>query len=707
MTADAARREGALLVRNENLSLCGSATCEVVTSNSDVRAMLGTAARIGRDGSGLVRLVTNQLPRKLTVLKPVADKVNDARIPDFSRDYGQSDLKTAADTQWNALRKARDLLDQAEASGAAATAQIAEAELAVNNATEHHEDAVAVTLQHLFAFRNAGLQHNAAWTAHLAAITAAEAVITEATRKVAQECGNGPLEAAIRAGIGFSCGDDDDFDLDIGGGRWHYHCDDGGRSFSPAAYGNQIKICEDAKGALALAEAQVEGVRANRPGNQDASSTRVAYVNAVMAEDDALREVGAATARLASTNAALAENARQVVTRGSEVAGILRTAEGDAARAVQNTQLNTSRIQLSTATTEARLTTRFGLYQRYHSVNIERARRAILIARKYAVQARRALEERFVIDLSTMMSNEFTVDPPATWADSIYDNDLDLLRSTGLNASATAGADGSHSTGPTDAEKILSYVQNLRRLRNDFFISRPTLAARNDVELFSFPGPGAVVETEVNGEFVTRLASEATKWSFFCSEANQWIAHPGALNDEPASLATACGGARPARARFVFSLDPWGRLSGDVASPPPAPLFRHNARWGRLALNLTGSGILNCGTDVACAEQESVRFSLQHLTPTWITDRDQNWRILAFPTGRIEGGKAAAAGLFLTAVTNSWNLPEIANIVRNEYDERPLGGAYQLEFESGPQVILDRIERVQVLTQLDYWIRTQ
>jgi hypothetical protein len=54
---------------------------------------------------------------------------------------------------------------------------------------------------------------------------------------------------------------------------------------------------------------------------------------------------------------------------------------------------------------------------------------------------------------------------------------------------------------------------------------------------------------------------------------------------------------------------------------------------------------------------------------------------------------------------NSWNQPYVSAVQRHELRERPVGGAYELELEVTPDVQLDRIERVQLLMETNYWVR--
>jgi len=47
----------------------------------------------------------------------------------------------------------------------------------------------------------------------------------------------------------------------------------------------------------------------------------------------------------------------------------------------------------------------------------------------------------------------------------------------------------------------------------------------------------------------------------------------------------------------------------------------------------------------------------------------------------------------------------VASIARTELQERPFGGAYELEIAVEPEVRLDRIERVQILLSSTYSVQ--
>jgi hypothetical protein len=71
----------------------------------------------------------------------------------------------------------------------------------------------------------------------------------------------------------------------------------------------------------------------------------------------------------------------------------------------------------------------------------------------------------------------------------------------------------------------------------------------------------------------------------------------------------------------------------------------------------------------------------------------------------VEGGKALAAEEWLDPVTNGFNRPDVSNVARMELHGRPIGGAYQLTLQLSPDVRIERIERIQLLVQTEYWVR--
>ena len=171
-------------------------------------------------------------------------------------------------------------------------------------------------------------------------------------------------------------------------------------------------------------------------------------------------------------------------------------------------------------------------------------------------------------------------------------------------------------------------------------------------------------------------------------------------------LATICDGSPPARAVFRFWLDPWGREMGNPFSEPFAA--RHNARWRQFAVNLVGTGIRACdkAEDPAeCYTQPFLRFDLRHVGPVLVTSYDLKWHELQIPAAVVEDGKALAIEEWLDPLSRGWSVPEVQAVARTELSGRPLGGVYELSLALTRDVQLSRIEHIQVLTSVDYWVR--
>jgi hypothetical protein len=129
-----------------------------------------------------------------------------------------------------------------------------------------------------------------------------------------------------------------------------------------------------------------------------------------------------------------------------------------------------------------------------------------------------------------------------------------------------------------------------------------------------------------------------------------------------------------------------------------------------MAVNLVGVGVRDCSkaTDsVACYAESFLRYNMRHTGPSWVTNYDGEWRAYGVPTAKVEGGKALAIEEWLDPIVNGWNETYVSNVQRHEFRERPLDGSYELELEVTPDVQLDRIERVQVLTETNYWVREE
>ena len=131
-------------------------------------------------------------------------------------------------------------------------------------------------------------------------------------------------------------------------------------------------------------------------------------------------------------------------------------------------------------------------------------------------------------------------------------------------------------------------------------------------------------------------------------------------------------------------------------------------RWRRLAVNLVGTGIRDCSNAADssdCYSNPFIRFNLTQAGPAWQSSYSGQWHPYDIATAKIEAGKALTAEEWLEPVTNSWNMAYVSNVARGEFYGRPMAGNYDLTFDITPDVRLDRIERVQLLVEEDYWIR--
>lgn len=556
--------------------------------------------------------------------------------------------------------------------------------------------------------------------------------------------------------------------------------------------------------------------------------------------------------------------------------------------AYQKYKLTRERNQLDIDLAEQSAETKFGIRRRFHSFDVWRTRALLENARRLAVAARRAIEARFVVDLSRLTAPEPFVQAPALWADDVYAPDLHLPSALGLTVRPELDGAGTGVVNRLDSvyiNQVEDYVNNLQLFVDGYSVWRPTAVATGDAEVLSFDGPEQTEEVTIeceeqqgsgctdsgsclhvqswaasdpasqqdstirpelllvnngttgiplseltirywftvdttssvvlsapcdwssidcanitrsfatvdpavtgadrylelgfssaagtlavggtaemklriheqnyalnfnelndfsydprssyapttvvsvyrNGELVwgtepiesggepcedqvaARLTTEAGLWSYYCEQTDEWTVHPG-LGELPVTslLETACDGGPPRLARLTFSLDPWGRVFGDVFEPPLD--VRHNVRWRRLAVNLVGTGIRDCeqaADPLECYNEGFARYDLSHTGRVWITDYEQAWRMLGLPITTIESGKALAVEEWVDPVAHGWAMPMVQAVSRGELQSRPLGGDYSITFEITPDMRLDRIERVQILTESDYWVRQE
>ena len=494
---------------------------------------------------------------------------------------------------------------------------------------------------------------------------AAQASADAAVQTAAFNCSPNVFSAANDAGL--SCSDAPGT-LSAGtDGSWSYsfNCDMAAWSMGP--WLAQVSACNTSQIQVPAAQAQANAA---------------AMGSFVVIQD--------AWAIVANARTAAAEVFRQI-----QLASVaMASAQTQAAIAQSEADLD---AELAPSTAFSRL----GTARRYHHFELFRARALLENARRHALAARRAIEANFVVNLSTLHGDEPFVAAPAVWADEVYEYDLDTPAAVGLQrAPAQEGA--------INPNRLADYVTNLENFVLGYSVNRPTAIAKQDAEIVSLAGPDQreTVEVDASGTLGEVLARQSQAWQYFCEDSQTWIQHP-AIGEIPATsdVMTACDGAAPTIARRSFTLDAWGRLDGDRAQPPYEA--RHNVRWRRIATNVVGTGIRDCtlsSDPLNCYAESFLRYDLRHVGPMWVTNFEEQWRALGHPLGRIEGGKALAVEEWLDPVRNGWTQPFVSAVGRTEFFTRPYGGAYEIELHLTPDVRLDRIERIQLLTESDYWV---
>jgi alpha-tubulin suppressor-like RCC1 family protein len=417
------------------------------------------------------------------------------------------------------------------------------------------------------------------------------------------------------------------------------------------------------------------------------------YAHAKLAEQ-AIRD--------ADTQISVSFDAQALLVQDAVLDLLRKTAAID--RAMQRAELAVARVSFDESQESQRVKSRLALSRSTGSYNLWRARALSENARKLAVAARRAIESRFVVDLSSMDASEVFVEAPSVWADEVYGSDLKPPAALGTVSGPTP-------SGGVYLSKVQDYVTNLELFVNGYLVQRPTASARADVDILHLPGPASVDQiVSEQGLSYSYLDPKSSGWSFYCDAVDSWISHLNAGEfDAPSyDLATACFGEPPTKARLGFWLDPWGRLYGHHMNAPY--VSRHNARWSRLAVNLVGSGIRDCSkvSDAeACYAEPFIRYNLRHVGPALVTNYETQWRQLEIPIARIEAGKALTTEEWLDPVANGFNEVTVGNVARHELAGRPLGGAYELILELTPDVRIDRIDRIQLLAETDYWVRQE
>jgi hypothetical protein len=638
-------------------------------------------------------------------------------VPNFEK-YKGGQLEGLMLQQWSARKALTSALATAVAAGAASQREIEAATAEVTNSQAE----LGATLTNLLVGPSGLWSALTGFATEQARITQLNTdknnfatQITNADREQGQECSPAAYASATDAGYSFS-GKNRNPEVDLNTGNWEVpksSSENGGsRGWSPGAVEAQQQKCADAKEAYTDQLALQAGLEATVNAGIAAANTSIighqlnAFINLPTQAYAALERAKVAPARKAAVIAQSATTRASQLQMVQQAFADLLSAGVALTTAANQVEVAKSKIDLDTSLESVNVAARFNLRRAFRSYDLWRARALSENARRLAVAARRAIESRFVVDLGKLKSPETFVEAPMLWADEIYSADLRPPSALG-RSNAPSGGTGVYSS------KLTDYVNNLELFVQGYAISRPTASVRSDTEVVQLPGPASVSEAIADDGTVFEFRDiDSGGWSFYCPNLATWVRHPDSEDFNPASwtLQTACGAGQPAptRARLGFWLDPWGRPFGVIANPPF--LVRHNARWHSFAVNLVGSGVRDCSAaddPSACYAEPFIRYQLAHVGPAMVSDFDQSWISTDIPVGMVEAGKALASEEWIDPVSNGFQNPVVANVARQEFASRPLGGAYELILELTPDVRPERIERIQVLVQSDYWVRQQ
>lgn len=636
-------------------------------------------------------------PLGVPVATPVSQEIIVSNpAPTFDKFRG-GQLQQLFLAQWNNWQSLMGSLSSAVANVRAAIAQQASA---AADATAANAEYSQVQADVNAAYAMLGAQQamfNSQKTMYEAQVEGARKVMVDI------ECSDAAREGAVTAG--YSDSGDEDVYVTETPTEWTIHNVDN-TSWSSAPAIAQIQRCQLATNAYNTAVASTKGQKDAIDLYLKAIDAQLNQPNNPLAKREAaaMAHREASYARQASATQAVAAAQAQAAMAVQTAFGQLLSSVAAVDGAFTQAELAMSRIAVDQQQANYDIRTRFGVKNRFHSYDLWRARAVTENARRLALAARRAIESRYLVDLSAMTASEPFVDSPALWADQIYASDLKPF-SIGLTSSPTGGS-GIYTSAVRD------YVNNLKLFLDGFTVQRPTANVLADAEVIQIPAPAAQVVTSSYSANFAYIDPRSAGWTFYCPNTGTWIANPDVAKwttTTPAwTLSAACGGSAPTLARYSFELDPWGQANGWISSRPYSS--RYNVRMRSLALNLVGSGIRSCQKapdPLACYAEPFTRYDLRHVGPAWITGYDGAWRSLDIPQGTIEAGKALAAEEWLDPVSNGFARQDVAAISRPELVGRPIGGAYELTLRLTPDVNIERIERIQLLAQTEYWVRQQ
>lgn len=323
----------------------------------------------------------------------------------------------------------------------------------------------------------------------------------------------------------------------------------------------------------------------------------------------------------------------------------------------------------------------------WHSLRSFRARRAqasLQRAQQAAFVARRAVEFRFGVDLSSMHRPEPLTLPPSIWADSLFDV-----------GSAVFSVPGSRAEVSVAAEELVTYLSRLERFVHGYPIARRFQDA-GDVQVLDL---ATILEAASDVPVTEHLRFKCRDFAFPLPGGRQPRA--GQPGDPPCAE---LGGIEYGEVHFSVPAE----LDGYIADRLAAGSF--NYRHEHMALNLVGTAVLDCEAafdPAECYSDGNVPYVMRHRGPFVIENFDHEFHSFTVEPGVIRGGRALVAERTLTTPLSSADRSLVTPYFRQEFRGRPISGLYTIRIEDRPEVRWSNLEQIQILLGYRYWTRQQ
>ncbi len=156
-----------------------------------------------------------------------------------------------------------------------------------------------------------------------------------------------------------------------------------------------------------------------------------------------------------------------------------------------------------------------------------------------------------------------------------------------------------------------------------------------------------------------------------------------------------------------FSIDSVAVNAGETALTGKLALGNTNFRHTSMALNVVGSGVLDCSGSwtSGCYSNSYLEYDLEHAAHYVPVIGSQGVERFDFGTGAIYRGKALAAERYISIPVGSADQPLISQpqITKMELRGRPLSGGYTLRIYDTPALVWNEVEDIQFILNYRYW----